>query len=47
MRKIKARTKAKEIAICETDKSGSLCMMPLAMYRALGDEHVKGDPVVD
>ena len=47
MKKIKARIKAKEIAVCETDKSGSLCLMPLEMYKKLGEEHIKGDPVVD
>ena len=47
LRKIKARLKSREIAVVETDKSGSLCVMPLAMYWELGKEHVEGDATID
>ena len=46
LKKLRKRIQDKEIVVLETDKSGSLCIMPLDMYMKLGEEHVKNDPKV-
>ena len=44
LKKIKKRIKAKGVCVCETDKSGTLCMMPLSMYKELGKSTSGGTP---
>ena len=47
LKKLKARIKAEEIVILETDKSKKLCAMSIDIYRELGEVHVKDDPIVE
>ena len=46
LRKLKKRIQARELVVLETDKSGSLCTMPLEMYMSLGSQHTKNDPEI-
>ena len=44
---MKKRVADGEIIVCQTDKSGRLCVMPMEMYIEAGDTHVSKDMVVD
>ena len=47
LKKLKKRVADGEIIVCQTDKSGRLCVMPMELYIEAGDTHVSKDMVVD
>ena len=47
IRKLKKRISEGEIIVCETDKAGRLCVMPVEMYMEAGLTHTDKDEEVD
>ena len=44
---MKKRVADGKIIVCQTDKSGRRCVMPMELYIEVGDTHVSKDMVVD
>ena len=47
LKKLKKRMADGELIVCQTDKSGRLCVMPMELYIEAGDTHVSKDLVVN
>ena len=47
IKKLKKRIAESEIMVCQTDKSGKLCVMPMEMYIEAGERHTKNNKEVD
>ena len=47
LKKLRKRIEEGELIVCQTDKSGRLCVMPMGMYVEAGDSHTASDLEVD
>ena len=47
LKKLRKRIEEGELIVCQTDKSGRLCVMPMGMYVEAGNGHTAGDLEVD
>ena len=46
-KKLRKRIEEGELIVCQTDKSGRLCVMPMEMYVEASEVHTAGDRKVD
>ena len=47
LKKLRKRIEEGKLIVCQTDKSGRLCVMPMEMYMEAGEVHSAGDMEVD